>query len=204
MSMKQIMAPKMMNCRWLTVLVRIGMPSSAGTAIKQDWQNKDEGRTRERIRGSKPRPPMMTMNKSSSETVDVEGERFPCCRAAGRPRERTGNANDEGGDGKGRQLCNERTNAHELGRDFHIAYGHPLPPDIAANKILGDERKDRDENQRHHVFLDRRRDEIAEELEFRRGQRAGRRIICDTFDAQEQPVEKELRGSTWPRRDKVP
>ncbi len=142
----------MMNTRWETVSTEIGNAQRVRHLIEQDRQDQDEGRAQERAQ-DRAEAADDHHEQQLERPVDVEGQRLPGAEIDEGP-ERTGDADHERGHGKGRELGIERPDAHQLGGDIHVADRHPLPAEVAAHEVLGDESEDRHEQQAQQIALD--------------------------------------------------
>ena len=107
--------------------------------------------------------------------------------------ERARHADDERTHGKRGQFCVHGSNADHGSRDVHVADRHPLAPDGAAHQVLGEQCEDHDNRQHKKVLGLRALQGNAQETQRRDRDRARRRIIGEELDAQEGPVDEELR-----------
>ena len=136
--------------------------------------------------------------------VDVEGRRLPRAEIDEGP-QRARHADQERRHGEGGELGVHRPDADDLGGDVHVADRHPLAADMAAHDVLGGERQHDGEGERRPGSSPVGERQVeAEDLERRRVDRAGRRVVGQPLDAQERPVGEELRGERGARRDRSP
>ena len=113
--------------------------------VEHDRQDQDEGGAQERAQ-DRAEPADDDHEQELEGAVDVEGERLPRTQIDERP-QRACDADHEGGNGERRELGVERSDPHQLGSDIHVADRHPLPAEIAAHQVLGDDREQRHEGE---------------------------------------------------------
>ncbi len=124
--------------------------------------------------------------------VHGEGGRLPGAQVNKSP-QGTRHTNDEGTDGKRRQLGVHRPDADHGRRDVHVTNGHPLTANGRAHQVLGGQGNDHQNRQTKQVLGNRTGDRLPEHLQARDRHRARGRVVGQPLDAQKHPVAEELR-----------
>ena len=189
-------APTIMKVRCCTVSAPMSQSDGRQDGAQDDRQDPDEGSAE--IAADQAAEPADDRHEQ-----DLEGEPYREGGRLGRaqPEEhhhRSGKTANIGRHGEGRELCRERPDADQLRRDVHVAGHHPRPADMAAQDVLHEQRHD-DGDGEHDEIARRRRgsrsgNDHAEGFSRRHLDGARGVVIVEPGDADEAPLEEELRG----------
>ncbi len=167
-------------------------PQPVGHVVQQQRQQHDEGRAEEAARDGA-QPADDHHEQQLERTVDAEGRGLPRAQVHEAP-EAAGHADDEAAHRERAELGVHRADADHGRGHVHVAHGHPLAAHGAAHEVLGEQREHGHEPQAQQVFLHRRLDAEAQDLQVAHAHRARRRIVGDPLHAVGEPVGEELRG----------